>query len=802
MNIHNKKIIIFAGAGISKEAPANLLSWREYNRLIIHEIGEAGARAAEIDGNLLNAEEVLQKVPASTVSDFLFNYSAGKAYFPLLKILEGSHPNRNHHLLAQLAESGEISGIITTNFDTLIEQAFQNHGMSCSVYLHDEDYANFEYKGFPVYKIHGSVMDTDTAIDTAQQKLQGLSAAKRQLLRRTFQENHIIFLGVSGEDFAFDRDYFPLTDAKCGITWVLNPNPEKMHCGLRWIEFPNNYEDLSIHVRKNLDHIGDFKLCVATIPEFCSYMHWKIGEIYENISYYGVPPLARQTVKEFLSSIAVTEWGCAGMCIELLRIVKGEKEALELTMQVDKVLSKWINSYQEQEGYILLPIIEQTVSDLLTDPMPTGIEQIMEMDRLMPLCDTMADVFKINKMFSKAMKYYYFSLRITNQRFLEHIIEKNYAKIRKAYNNMSTTKMRIGRMLTDMGRYNNASRFFAEAMEDALNAGAFYDIAAVYFCRVEMDMAMIHEEDSLPEQMFSYRSFDVNRLYADMWCTIRLAQRAGNSRVLCYIYIQMMNLFVDYNMFFYVPLILERIESYAQITPEAVLYLEMIDNLKSCLPDDMESADALPPDLQYREPQYETIWEDCRERDILSTQEGQKAYRQACLGREEEARKLLKEASDRYYAHYLSGDSASDRKCTYLAEMFSYCYIKLEAKSRNTFAIKEAEVYLLRCLTLEINLWQTEYLTETTAYISQYYYGNEAYSEALLYAELCLCLCDNPIAHGLILNSCAVAALSCINMDKKPDAIRYGNLYFQLAQQFPPASDPSIKEYLREWLDS
>lgn len=801
MSIHNKPIVIFAGAGISKEAPANLFSWREYNKLIIHEIGEAGARVAGIDGNLLDAEEVLQKVPISTVSDFLFNYSAGQAYFPLLKILDGSHPNKNHHLLAHLAETRQIAGIITTNFDTLVEQAFNTHGVPYFVYLHEKDYADFSDKGFPVYKIHGSVMDTDTAIDTAQQKLRGLSKAKKQLLSKVFQQNHIIFLGVSGEDFAFDQDYFPLADAKHGITWVLNPDPDTMHCGLQWIEHPRSCESLSIHVRKNLDRMADFQLCVATISEFCAFMGWKAEEVSENMPYNETRPSARQTVREFLSSIAVTEWGCAGMCIELSHILKENREALELAVKIDQVLSERMDSYPKQEGYSLLPLVEQTVSDLLTENISPGMEQITETDRLMPLCDTMADTFAAAKMYNKAMKYYYFSLRITTQRFLEHIIEKDYAKLRKSYNNMSTTKMRIGRMLTRMGRYGNASRFLAESMEDALKAGAFYDIAAAFQCRVEMDMALIHDEDFPSEQLFSYRSFDTSRLYADMWCVIRLAQKAGNSRTLSQIYFDMMTLFAEHSMFTYIPVIIEKIETYGAITPEAALYLEAANELKNSLPDHMERAETLPPPFQYREPKYDTRWEDCRERDILSTKEGREAYRQVCLGRNAEAIKLLKEAADRYYEIYLKSDSASERKDMYLAEMFSYCYAKLEAMSRNTFGIKEVETYLLRCLELEIRLWQTEYLTEITAHLSQYYYAVDAYWEASLYAELCLCLCDDPVAHGIILASCAIAALSCINMEKKPDAIYYGNLYFQLEKQFPQASDPSIREFLRGWLD-
>ncbi len=805
MPIHKKPIVIFAGAGISKEAPANLLSWREYNKLIIHEIGEAGARVAGTGSNLLDAEEILQKVPISTISDFLFNYSAGKAYFPLLKILEGVHPNRNHHLLAQLAETGEIAGIITTNFDTLVEQAFHEHGMPCFVYLREEDYADFDDKGFPIYKVHGSVMDTDTAIDTAQQKLRGLSEAKKQLLSKVFRENHIIFLGVSGEDFAFDRDYFPLADAKHGITWVLNPDPGKAHCGLQRVEHPGSCEDLSIHVRKNLDRMADFQLYVATIPEFCSFMGWKVEEVSPSMPNKEARPSAEQTVREFLNSIAVTEWGCAGMCMELFHIIKKHQEALELAIKTDQVLSGWLNSCPKQEEYVLLPLVEQTVSDLLTESIPPGMEQITETDRLMPLCDTMADTFAAAEMYSKAMKYYYFSLRITNQRFLEHIIENDYAKLRKSYNNMSTTKLRIGRMLTRMRRYDNASRFLAEAMEDACHAKAFFDIAAAFQCRMELDMALVHDRDFHPEPLLSYRLFDASRLYADIWCVIRLAKKAGNTRTLSQIYFDMITLFADHGMFSYIPLIIEKIQSYGAVTPEADWYLEATETLKSSLPDNMERAEALPPILQYQEPQYDTSWTDCRERDILSAAEGQEAYRLVCLGKDAEARKLLKETSDRYYSRQYNSsgnDPVSDREDLYLAEMFSYCYAKLEARSQNTFGTKEVEPYLLRCLTLEIHLWQTEYLTETTANIAQYYYAIHAFEEASFYAELCLCLCDDPVAHGIILVACAIAALSCINTDKKPDAIYYGNLYFQLEQQFPQASDPAIREYLREWLDN
>lgn len=41
----NGNIVIVAGAGISKDKPANLPSWWDYNLLLIESIGKIGAEA-------------------------------------------------------------------------------------------------------------------------------------------------------------------------------------------------------------------------------------------------------------------------------------------------------------------------------------------------------------------------------------------------------------------------------------------------------------------------------------------------------------------------------------------------------------------------------------------------------------------------------------------------------------------------------------------------------------------------------------------------------------------------------------
>ena len=40
-------------------------------------------------------------------------------------MLDGAEPNEHHLTLAKLAKEKHITGIVTTNFDTLIEQAFE-----------------------------------------------------------------------------------------------------------------------------------------------------------------------------------------------------------------------------------------------------------------------------------------------------------------------------------------------------------------------------------------------------------------------------------------------------------------------------------------------------------------------------------------------------------------------------------------------------------------------------------------------------------------------------------------------------
>ena len=104
-NIEKGNVVIFAGAGISKDSPANIPDWNKYNNLLINEIGRLGSDYLGEPENILGEESYSHVLSLTSLSDFIFDYIAGDAYFPLLKILDGAQPNSHHLLLASLAKA-------------------------------------------------------------------------------------------------------------------------------------------------------------------------------------------------------------------------------------------------------------------------------------------------------------------------------------------------------------------------------------------------------------------------------------------------------------------------------------------------------------------------------------------------------------------------------------------------------------------------------------------------------------------------------------------------------------------------
>ena len=226
--VQERRLVVLAGSGISVLAPSYLPDWRGFNEALLDGVKDL---ALSLPGLNKDAESAigslsLDRFPVEAFSDAVVDAYAGEEYFPVLKILDSEQPNANHYALAELARRGIIRAVVTTNFDTLLEQAFA--GLPFDTCISAEDYARVPHDSERpvIYKIHGSATSTTTLIDTVSQKLGGLGLHVRERLATLFGEGHTLVLGFSGGDLKFDEDYLALSaipSQSAAVTWVSRP---------------------------------------------------------------------------------------------------------------------------------------------------------------------------------------------------------------------------------------------------------------------------------------------------------------------------------------------------------------------------------------------------------------------------------------------------------------------------------------------------------------------------------------------------------------------------------------------------
>ncbi|MCX7044932.1 MAG: tetratricopeptide repeat protein [Candidatus Sumerlaeota bacterium] len=231
--LNQDRLLVFCGAGASVLTPSCLPSWWKFNEALLE-----GAKEAMLDGFpgiTGDARKAIQGLSLSRLSVETFSHKivesfAGSSYFPLLEILESNRTNANHRAIAELARTGRLRAIVTTNFDTLIERAFREKGLGLHVIASSlEMPAGSSRNACLLLKIHGSVTAHTTLVDTVSQKLRGLPIAFRAWLAEQFEKFHMLVIGFSGADLNFGSDYLAfsaVTSDGPGITWVVRPGTE------------------------------------------------------------------------------------------------------------------------------------------------------------------------------------------------------------------------------------------------------------------------------------------------------------------------------------------------------------------------------------------------------------------------------------------------------------------------------------------------------------------------------------------------------------------------------------------------
>lgn len=354
-------LVIIAGAGISMAAPSNLPGWWQYNKKLIDVIKEQAVALCPEASGLMDLIDVERALPVQCISDVIVKQGAGKSYFPLLGMLNSAMPNANHFALTQLAKSGRLKAVITTNFDTLIETAFRETAVPLMTVVRDEIYYEAaRVSECRLFKIHGSALDFDTLIDTVTQKAVGLSPAKRMILERVFAGSEIAVLGFSGADLDFDLDYIPILQALesgARVNWVIrpgttcNPNVEllmhrypervqvlEMELSAFFASCGADYSKAERQARKRAQKEAQ-KAEQKTMQETAQKIEKNLAKAAEqNMAQEEMETWMAEQIRQVFRMPHIGQHGCMGYCISLLNRMGLESKASELADIYEKKL--------------------------------------------------------------------------------------------------------------------------------------------------------------------------------------------------------------------------------------------------------------------------------------------------------------------------------------------------------------------------------------------------------------------------------------------------------------------------------
>ena len=220
-----KKFILFAGAGVSKDAGVPT-AWE----LMLKTAKIFYAQEKEGDISDQDVEEWFKSSKYAQLEyceliQELYSTSSEQRNF-LDKWL-GSHEIGDvHRSIAELARRDIIRGIITTNFDPLLERALEEKGIRVQVISNDDDLENSEpfiqCKSFRIYKPHGTI-DRGQLKDTPKD-LETLSPLMEDELVRVTGEHAVLVLGYSGKDEDIVKVFKRRKNLYYPIFWV---NPSK-----------------------------------------------------------------------------------------------------------------------------------------------------------------------------------------------------------------------------------------------------------------------------------------------------------------------------------------------------------------------------------------------------------------------------------------------------------------------------------------------------------------------------------------------------------------------------------------------
>jgi len=221
-----KKYILFAGAGISKDAEIPT-AWD----LMLETADLLYAANNEVEDDV-DIEEWFAKSKYAQMEYAELMEGIYPNYPDQQSFLDGYLGNREigraHIGIAELARRGIIRAIVTTNFDHYIERALEEKGLKVQVISTDDDLENSEplihCKAVRIYKPHGTL--GRGSLRNTPKDLEELSPLMEKELIKALGEHGVMVLGYSGRDKGIQKVFQERSYNYYPLFWIDPKSPE------------------------------------------------------------------------------------------------------------------------------------------------------------------------------------------------------------------------------------------------------------------------------------------------------------------------------------------------------------------------------------------------------------------------------------------------------------------------------------------------------------------------------------------------------------------------------------------------
>lgn len=194
---HDENAVALIGSGCSLWAPSNLPTGRDIAQTISKHILESRfAPQSKHDQNTIKKH--LRAAALEYLLEQTKDRSALQEFFAdRFRLTE---PNPVHKAIATLLHCGILKGVITTNYDTGIETAWQNlyPGESLDVVVVPD--TKKPLTNPVLFKIHGCASKSNTIVITLSKEGE-LDRGRRDQMHKMLQDKQLLVVGYSGMDF-------------------------------------------------------------------------------------------------------------------------------------------------------------------------------------------------------------------------------------------------------------------------------------------------------------------------------------------------------------------------------------------------------------------------------------------------------------------------------------------------------------------------------------------------------------------------------------------------------------------------